>query len=131
MRSHLQAMLDPGPLTPHDDSDERLLVDELYERILGDAFRVARVRAPRFHTIIWINMDVLANLTKTDEDTVKRVVESLHAVLFISPKDGCVYWYHASFPDFIFSQGSLIETLQRVYSAMALLMTSPDVASPL
>ena len=23
--------------------------------------------------------------------TVKRVVESLHAVLFVSPKDGCIY----------------------------------------
>jgi hypothetical protein len=35
---------------------------------------------------------------------VEKVVESLHAVLFVSPKDGCVYWYHASFPDFVFSQ---------------------------
>jgi hypothetical protein len=111
MRSHLQAMLNPEPLTSHADSDERLLVDELYERILGDAFRDARVRATRLrilHTIVCaesrINMSVLADLTNTDQDTVERVVESLHAVLFVSPKDGCVYWYHASFPDFVFSQ---------------------------
>jgi len=110
MRSHLQAMLDPEPLTSHADSDDRLLVDELYDRILGVAFRDARVRASRLrilHTIVCakssINMSVLADLTNTDLDTVKRVVESLHAVLF-SPKDGCVYWYHASFPDFLFSQ---------------------------
>jgi len=111
MRSHLQTMLDPEPLTMHANSNDRLLVDELYERILCVAFRDARVRAPRLrilHTIVCakssINMSVLADLTNTDLDTVKRVVESLHAVLFVSPKDGCVYWYHASFPDFLFSQ---------------------------
>ncbi len=111
MRSHLRAMLDPESLTSHADSDEHLLVDELYERILGDAFRDARVRAPRLrilHAIVCaesrINMSVLADLTNTDQDTVKRVVESLHAVLYVSPKDGCVYWYHASFRDFVFSQ---------------------------
>jgi len=111
MRSLLQAMLDPDSLTSHADSDERLVVDELYEQILGDAFREARFRATRLrilHTIVCaesnINVSALADLTKTDQGTVERVVESLHAVLFVSPKDGCVYWYHASFPDFVFSQ---------------------------
>jgi len=111
MRSHLQAMLDPVQLTSHADSDDRLLVDELYERVLCVAFRDARVRAPRLrilHTIVCaessIDMSVLADLTNTDQGTVKRVIESLHAVLFVSPKDGCVYWYHASFPDFLFSR---------------------------
>ena len=111
MRSHLQAMLDPEPLTSRANSNDRLLVDELYERILCVAFWDARVRATRLrilHTIVCakssINMSVLADLTNTDQDTVKKVVESLHAVLFVSPKDGCVYWYHASFPDFLFSQ---------------------------
>ena len=113
MRSHLQAMLDPKPLTSHadDDHDDRSLVDELYERILRVAFQDARVRATRLrilHTIVCaksgINISVLADLTNTNQGTVERVVESLHAVLFVSSKDGCVYWYHASFPDFIFSQ---------------------------
>ena len=111
MRSLLRAMLNPEPLTLHSDSDERLLVDELYERILGDAFRVARVRAQRLqilHTIVCaesrINTSVLADLTTTDQETVEKVVESLHAVLFVSPRDGCVYWYHASFLDFVCSQ---------------------------
>jgi len=111
MRSHLQAMLDADPSIYHADGDERLLVDELYERILGDAFRDARVRPTRLrilHTILCaesgINVSVLAKLTDTDQDTVERVIESLHAVLFVSSKDGCVYWYHASFPDFVFSQ---------------------------
>ena len=111
MCSHLQVMLNPGPLTSHGDSNERLLVDELYERILGEAFWDGRVRAARLrilHTIVCaesrINLSVLADLTNTDQDTVERVVESLHAVLYVSSKDGCVYWYHASFPDFVFSQ---------------------------
>jgi len=111
MRSHLQAMLDPEPSISHADSDERLLVDELYERILGDAFRDARVRPTRLrtlHTILCaessVNVSVLAKLTDTDQETVETVIESLHAVLFVSPKDGCVYWYHASFPDFVFSR---------------------------
>ena len=111
MRSHLHAMLNPGLSTSHTDGDERLLVDELYERILGVAFQSAGVRATRLrvlHTIICaesrIGIPVLADLAETDEDTVKRVVESLHAVLFVFPKDGCVYWYHASFPEFFFSR---------------------------
>ena len=109
MRSQLQAMLNPDPLTSH--TDEKSLVDELYERILGRAFRNERFRATRLrilHTIICaesgIDISVLATLTDTNPEIVERVVESLHAVLFISPKDDCVYWYHASFPDFMLSQ---------------------------
>jgi hypothetical protein len=60
------------------------------------------------HTVLCaesrINMSVLADLNNTDQDTVKTVVDSLYAVLFISSKDDCVYWYHASFPDFLFNQ---------------------------
>jgi hypothetical protein len=114
MRSDLQTMLNSQPSASLADSDERLLVDELYERILCDAFRNTRVRATRsriLHTIICaesrIGMSVLADLTNTDQDTVKRVVDSLHAVLFISPKDGCVYWYHASFLDFVSSRARI------------------------
>jgi hypothetical protein len=90
---------------------ERLAVDELYEKILGVAFsdeRVFHKRLRVLHTVICsetrINMSVLADLSNTAQDTVKKVVDSLHAVLFISSKDDCVYWYHASFPDFLFNQ---------------------------
>jgi hypothetical protein len=79
---------------------ERLFVDEFYEGILGDVFRDARVRAKRLRNLYIIvcaesriDMSVLADLTDTGRDTVKRVVESLHAVLVVSPKDGYVYWY--------------------------------------
>ena len=111
MRSHLQIMLTRELSISHADGHERLLVDELYERILGDAFRNSWDRVTRLrilHTIVCaesgINISVLADLTNTEQDVVEKVVESLHAVLFVSHKDGNVYWYHASFPDFVFSQ---------------------------
>jgi len=143
MRSHMQVMLKPGSLTSHPDF-ERLLVDELYERILGNAFQDGRVRPTRLrilHTIVCakssISVSVLADLTNTDQDTVERVVESLHAVLFVSSEDGCVYWYHASFPDFIFSRSRegisfSLEHTNFMYSVMRALVTvsSPNGASP-
>jgi hypothetical protein len=55
MRSLLRRILDAELLAPHSESDERFLVDDLYERILGDAFRDAEVRATRLpilHTIV-------------------------------------------------------------------------------
>jgi len=110
MRSSLETMLNTGLLTSY-DYGERSLVDELYGRILGDAFRDASVRATRLrilHTIICaetsVDVTVLAALADTKQDTVESVVESLHAVLFVSPKDNCVYWYHSSFYDFVCSQ---------------------------
>ena len=58
-------------------SDERLLVDELYERMLVAAFRDAKARTTRLPVLhanlcaqSRINMFVLADLTNTDEDTV-------------------------------------------------------------
>ena len=122
MRSHLQAVLNPETLTSHADN----AVDELYERILGEAFSDASVRPLRLrilHTIVCaesgIKMSVLADLMNSDQDTVRKVVESLHAVLFVSPKDGCVYWYHASFPEFVFSQAraKFTVSLRRNYLA--------------
>ena len=38
------------------------------------------------------------------EDRTGRSGESCRITLFVSPKDGNLYWYHASFPDFVFSQ---------------------------
>ena len=129
-------MLNAEPFIAHTDGDERLLVDELYDRILGDAFRNTRDRATRLkilHTIVCaesgISTSVLADLTDTKRDVVEKVVESLHAVIFVSPKDGSVYWYHASFPDFVFSQTRArisTRTIQHtellMYSVMRLLI---------
>ena len=33
---------------------------------------------------------------------VEMVAQSLYAVLYVSINDGCIYWYHPSFQDFIF-----------------------------
>ncbi|KAF8811554.1 WD40 repeat-like protein [Phlegmacium glaucopus] len=108
-RSQLRNILSSWPTL--DGWGGRLVVDELYEQILGIAFgdgRVSRKRLQILHTVLCtqsrINTSVLADLSDTDQDTVKTVVDSLHAVLFISSKDNCVYWYHTSFPDFIFTQ---------------------------
>ena len=109
-RVQLQNMLSSWPIS--DGRHGQLAVDGLYEQILGVAFEDDRLRCERLrilHTILCaehrINMSVLADLSDTDEDTAKRVVDSLHAVLFISSKDHCVYWYHASFYDFLLNEG--------------------------
>ena len=108
-RSQLQNMLNSWPVLS--GGVERLAVDELYEKILGDAFSndcISHERLQILHTVLCaesrINMSVIADLSGADEDTVERTVNSLHAVLFVSSTDGCVYWYHSSFPDFIFSE---------------------------
>ena len=87
-------------------------MDELYDQILRVTFGDVHVHPKQlqiFHTVlcakIRINTTVLADLSDTDQDTAMRVVDSLHAVLYISSKDDCVYWYHASFPDFLFNPG--------------------------
>jgi hypothetical protein len=85
-------------------------VDELYEQILGAAFRDARIYRQRLrilHSILCvedrITVPILSDLTTIDLSTVEKVVDSLHAVLYVSSQDNCVYWYHSSFPDFVFT----------------------------
>ena len=47
------------------------------------------------HTVLCaesrITMSVIVHLSDSDRDRVEKTVESLHAVLFISPRDECVY----------------------------------------
>ena len=89
----------------------QLAVDELYEQILGVAFGdvcISHKHLQILHTAICtesrITVSILADLSVADQDMVKTVMASLHVVLFISSKYNCVYWYHASFPDFLFTQ---------------------------
>ena len=52
-----------------------------------------------------VSISVAAGLLSDSSDMTehaKQVVSDLHAVLYIN--DGKVFWYHASFPDFIFTQ---------------------------
>ena len=92
----------------------RSLVDELYKQILWAAFSdldddIFHIRLNILHTILCtqerVSTSVAAALHPDSDDmqdVADVVVEDLHAVLYV--KDGCVFWYHASFPDFIFTQ---------------------------
>ena len=94
----------------------RSLVDELYKQILWAAFSdrdddIFRTRLNILHTILCtqerVSTSVAAALHPDSDDMpdvadADVLVEDLHAVLYV--KDGCVLWYHASFPDFIFTQ---------------------------
>ena len=105
----LRNIVDSWPVSNR--GPEQNAVDELYQKILGDAFSDDRVSSERLkilHTVLCaehrISMPVIVHLSDCDQDTVEKTVESLHAVLFVSSKDECVYWYHTSLPDFIFTQ---------------------------
>jgi NACHT domain len=107
-QSLLRELLETWPTST--DSGERLLVDELYEQILGAAFRDTRIYCQRLRILHFalcaedrITVPMLSDLTTMDLSTVEKVVDSLHAVLYVSSKDNCVYWYHSSFPDFVFT----------------------------
>ncbi|EDR02889.1 uncharacterized protein LACBIDRAFT_393541 [Laccaria bicolor S238N-H82] len=110
-RKQLQNIVNSWPVSSR--GSERNAVNELYQKILGDAFsdeRICDERLPILHTVLCaesrITMSVIAHLSDNDQDTVEKTIESLHPVLFISSKDECVYWYHTSFLDFIFTQAT-------------------------
>ena len=105
----LQNIVNSWPVSSR--GSEQNAVAELYQKILGDAFsddRISDKRLQILHTVLCtesrISMSVIAHLSGADQNTVEKTIESLHAVLFVSSKDGCVYWYHTSFPDFIFTR---------------------------
>jgi hypothetical protein len=91
-------------------SNATFLIDGLYRQIMHDTFSThegemltCRLRilytflctAERTSTSI-----VTALVAEGDDEVAKAVAEDLHAVLYI--QDDRVFWYHASFPDFIF-----------------------------
>jgi len=89
-----------------------LLIDELYKHILYQAFYhlpedLRNARLCILHTFLCTIERTSASVTaallsEPDDEVVNAVLKDLHAVLYC--KDGQVLWYHASFPDFIFSQ---------------------------
>ena len=93
-------------------SDTPSLIDTLYQQILGGAFcnlpgALLRDRLKIVHTLLCTEERVSASVAGrlsdvADAHLAKVVVDELHAVLYI--KDDRVLWYHASFPDFMFSQ---------------------------
>ena len=90
---------------------QSLLIDDLYQHILRQAFSdlsedILRARLRILHTFLCTiertsTSVTAALLSEPDDEIVKAVLRDLHAVLYC--KDGQVLWYHASFPDFIFT----------------------------
>jgi hypothetical protein len=85
-------------------------IDTLYAEIVGKAIPKADYSLYRciLHNIMCalqpLPVSVHAELVATcseekDEEAIELFVSALHAVLYI--RDGCVYTYHKSFPDFI------------------------------
>ena len=93
-------------------SNATSLVDELYRQIMCDAFLKlsGKVLARRLRTLYTFlctaertSASIVAALVLDgDDETARAVLRNLHAVLYT--QDDRVFWYHASFPDFIFTQ---------------------------
>ena len=88
-------------------------IDALYKQIMATAFGgldddMLQNRLYALHTLLCtqerVSTSIAGELHSDDPDTelVELVVDELRAVLYV--KDDRVFWYHASFPDFIFSQ---------------------------
>ncbi|CAA7260761.1 unnamed protein product [Cyclocybe aegerita] len=96
---------------PASASDVTFLIDELYRHVMHDAFskykgKYLTRRLCILYTFLCTaertSTSVVANLVADGHDgTAKAVVESLHAVLYT--QGDRIFWYHASFPDFIFN----------------------------
>ena len=98
------------PMTASVDTTASL-VDELYRQILWAAFSGLQkkhfdARLSILHTFLCteerVPPSIVATLLSDTEDKARVVVNDLHAVLYF--KEDRVFWYHASFPDFIFTQ---------------------------
>ena len=93
-------------------SSSTSLVDELYRQIMYDTFSKlsGKVLARRLCTLYTFlctaertSASVVAALVLDgDEEAARAVLRDLHAVLYT--QDDRVFWYHGSFPDFIFTQ---------------------------
>ena len=88
-----------------------LLIDELYQQIMRDAFSgldedLFNSRLRILHTFLSTferkSTSLAAALLSESDETEIAILNELHAVLYC--KADRVLWYHASFPDFIFSQ---------------------------
>jgi NACHT domain len=98
---------------PASSSDATSLVDELYRQIMIDAFsnlrgellaRRLRILYTFLCTAERTSASIVASLVLNgdDDESARAVLRDLHAVLYT--QDDRVFWYHASFPDFIFTR---------------------------
>ena len=107
----LSKLHDPQSISASDVRRPSVLIDELYQQILRDAFSgldddLFNSRLRILHTFLCTfertSTSLAAALLSESDETAIAVLNDLHAVLYC--KDDQVLWYHASFPDFIFSQ---------------------------
>jgi tRNA A37 threonylcarbamoyladenosine biosynthesis protein TsaE len=97
-----------------------LLIDELYQQILRDAFSglddddLFKSRLRILYTFLCTSertpTSLAAALLSVSDATATAVLNGLHAVLY--RKDDRVLWYHTSFPDFIFNQTRFKSTFE-------------------
>jgi hypothetical protein len=95
---------------PASANDATSLIDPLYQQIMVDAFSEFKDEflACRLHILYTFlctaertSISIAAALVAEENDDVAlAVAERLHAVLYI--QGDRIFWYHASFPDFIF-----------------------------
>ena len=88
------------------------LVDNLYQQIMCNAFsklsrKVLAHRLWILYTFLYTDEHTSASIAaklapKGDDEAARAVLHDLHAVLYT--QEDQVFWYHSSFPDFIFSQ---------------------------
>ena len=107
----LLSRLHDGQIFSPFDAQQPLDIDKLYQQIMLDAFSnlhkdLLNSRLRILHTFLCTfertPASLAAALLSESDDTAITVLKKLHAVLYC--KDGRVLWYHASFPDFVFSQ---------------------------
>ncbi|KNZ77573.1 hypothetical protein J132_05107 [Termitomyces sp. J132] len=120
----MRQLLDPPKIIKSSESPDlseaTAPIGALYHQILSEAFQVPKNLIPTrlkiLHNILCaeerISTSIAARLLSdaADKDMKERaddLVKKLHAVLYV--KDDKVFWYHASFPDFLFSQAQSSE----------------------
>ena len=101
------------------DTQQPLLINELYQQILCEAFSgfdndLFNSRLCILHTFLCTfectSTSLAAALLSKSDEIVVAVLNQLHAILYC--KDDQVLWYHAPFPNFIFSQTETQSTFE-------------------
>ncbi|KAJ7867817.1 hypothetical protein B0H13DRAFT_2064998 [Mycena leptocephala] len=95
------------------DGTPELLIGSLYKAIISDVLRnvsqeetskrvlYAAVTTRRPLTVLDLSPLIFDAGDEVDETAVRNSLSLFYAVLYVSPRDQCIYTYHKSFTDFI------------------------------
>ncbi|KAJ7213360.1 hypothetical protein C8J57DRAFT_1602078, partial [Mycena rebaudengoi] len=113
-QNRLNTLMTTGLIALVSDSEHELLIDSLYKTILTQAlpnvgpevetskrvlYGVVTTRRPLTVSDL---APLVADAAQTaDEVAVRNSLALFHAVLYVSPRDKCIYTFHKSFADFI------------------------------